>query len=138
MGKKDFYGAVNPVDFDQFVHANTFDYIRSSDFWPMAEMLIKKASPRYRTNMALSIVEHSHDLELQTKAAELLLKIVKITPDTVDDAAQTIAERFKTCPNGDELMKALQPALLEFYRRASRTSCQTADPAVTNECDMGF
>ncbi|MCE7887169.1 MAG: hypothetical protein DYH13_06670 [Alphaproteobacteria bacterium PRO2] len=136
MRRKQYEGAVDPIEFYQTVCANTLTDATDPGFWPMAEARIKKASVQYRTGMAMAIVEQSHDLELQIKAAELVFKSTEVTSDTVDEAAKAIVQELKACPNGDQLVRAVQPALQQFFRRGGRTSRRATGPVITYECDI--
>lgn len=122
MFRTTFESKVDPVDFASFAEICAV----RPEFWPSAVALIREASKQYRVGMALHVVEISEDFELQKKAAELALEFVEITPDTVDQAVKELAQEIRQYPNGEKLLHAIRPKLLELYRRGD-------DPAMKRD-----
>lgn len=134
MGQKEFEDGITLSDFHQYVCINTL--APDPEFWPKAEALIKQARAEYRTPMAMSVVEESSDFELQKKAAEFAVSTLKVTSDTVDEVASSIIQKIRECPNGEELEKALKPALLDLYRWARLMPGDGEPLPIKYDCDM--
>jgi hypothetical protein len=122
MLKTTFDGRVDPADFASCAEV----VAHRPESWPDAVKIIREASKQYRVGMALYVVEISEDFELQKRAAELALEFVEITPDTVDKAVKELAQEIRQYPNGEKLLHAIRPKLLELYRRGD-------DPAMKRD-----